>query len=128
VLVQGTARIVDEPDPKYLARVVGPAVVQYLGAPKTGVFWDRWLAAYKADRVPVHVDVERIVSWPALSGAGAQAVEGAPWPEAGPDPQSPPRRAPRRASTSSAPPSAPAHCRTSCSPGAAPTASRCASR
>src|SRR3954470_17262899 len=33
VLVQGTARIVEEPDPKYLAREVGPAVVQYLGMP-----------------------------------------------------------------------------------------------
>src|SRR4051795_1937097 len=92
VLVQGRARIVDEPDPKYLAREVGPAVLQYLGEPKTGVFWDRWLAAYKSDRVPVHVDVERIVTWPSLLGAGAPEVEGAPWPQAPPEPQAPPRK------------------------------------
>src|SRR3954451_10133021 len=92
VLVQGTARIVEEPDLKYLSRAVGPAVVQYLGEPKTGIFWDRWLAAYKSDRVPVHVDVERIVSWPSLSGAGARDVEGVPWPDAPPDPQAPPRK------------------------------------
>jgi hypothetical protein len=92
VLVQGTARIVEQPDVKYLARTVGPAVVQYLGEPKTGVFWDRWLAAYKSDRVPVHVDVERIVTWPSLLGAGEPEVEGAPWPEAPPDPQAPPRK------------------------------------
>jgi hypothetical protein len=91
VLVQGTARVVDEPDPKYLARVVGPAVVQYLGMPRSGVFWDRWLAAYNADRVPVHVDVERIVTWPSLAGAGEPEVEGAPWPDAPPEPQAPPR-------------------------------------
>jgi hypothetical protein len=91
VLVQGTARIVEDPDRAYLDRVVGPAAAQYLGMPKSGPFWDRWLAAYYADRVPVHVDVERIVTWPSLSGAGEPEVEGAPWPAAAPDPQPPPR-------------------------------------
>jgi hypothetical protein len=91
VLVQGTARIVENPDQRYLDRVVGPAAAQYLGVPKRGPFWDRWLAAYYADRVPVHVDVERIVTWPSLAGAGEREVEGAPWPEAPPDPQAPPR-------------------------------------
>src|SRR5699024_7223520 len=29
-----------------------------------GVFWDRWLQAYYADRVPVTVEVEQVLLWP----------------------------------------------------------------
>jgi hypothetical protein len=91
VLVQGTARIVDHPDPDYLERVVTPAAAQYLGAPRRGAFWDRWLREYYSDRVPVHVDVERVAVWPTLDGAGQPDVEGAPWPATSPPPQAPPR-------------------------------------
>jgi Pyridoxamine 5'-phosphate oxidase len=90
VLVQGTARIVEDPDQDYLDRVVQPAAAQYLGAPRTGAFWDRWLREYYSDRVPVHVDVERIAVWPTLDAAGQPDIEGAPWPAA-PPPQAPPR-------------------------------------
>jgi len=90
VLVQGTARIVEEPDDAYLDTVVQPAAAQYLGAPKRGVFWDRWLQEYYSDRVPVHVDVERVAVWPSLDGSGTPEVQGAPWP-GHPPPQAPPR-------------------------------------
>src|SRR5205085_2019211 len=53
VLAQGTARIVEDPDQDYLERVVTPAAAQYLGAPRRGAFWDRWLREYYSDRVPV---------------------------------------------------------------------------
>src|SRR5436190_20814568 len=56
VLIQGRATIVEEPDRDYLEGVVQPAAERFMGPPKRGVFWDRWLSAYYADRVPVHVD------------------------------------------------------------------------
>lgn len=89
VLVQGRATIVEGPDPAYIETVVAPAATRFMGPPKRGRFWDRWLAAYYADRVPVHVDVERVVVWPDLRCAGAPAVEGEPLPGA-PAPQRPP--------------------------------------
>src|SRR3954469_23906351 len=63
VLVQGRARIVEEPDRAWIESIQ-PAVTRHLGPPRTGPFWDRWLSAYYADRIPIHVDVERIVAWP----------------------------------------------------------------
>src|SRR5213596_2191391 len=39
VLVQGTARIVEQPDQAYLDKVLGPAAGAFMGPPKTGVFW-----------------------------------------------------------------------------------------
>jgi hypothetical protein len=80
VLVQGRATIVEEPDREYLETVVQPAASRFLGPPKRGVFWDRWLSAYYADRVPVNVDVERVVVWPDLRCAGEPEVFGAPLP------------------------------------------------
>jgi Pyridoxamine 5'-phosphate oxidase len=91
VLVQGTARIVEEPDEAYLNTVVQPAAAQHLGPPRRGAFWDRWLREYYSDRVPVHVDVERIAVWPNLDGSGTPEIEGAPWPDQAP-PQAPPRK------------------------------------
>jgi len=80
VLVQGRATIVEEPDREYLEGVVQPAAERFMGPAKRGVFWDRWLAAYYADRVPVHVDVERVVVWPDLRCAGEPEVFGAALP------------------------------------------------
>lgn len=92
VLVQGRATIVEEPDPAYLETVVGPAAARFLGAPRRGVFWDRWLAAYYADRVPVHVDVERVVTWPDLRCAGEPVVDGEPLPGTAPPSQATPKQ------------------------------------
>ncbi len=91
VLVQGSARIIEHPDRRYLEDVVTPAATRFLGAPKRGPFWDRWLAAYYADRVPVEVAVARVVTWPDLGCAGAPEVVGEPLPEA-PGSQSPPKK------------------------------------
>jgi hypothetical protein len=92
VLVQGRARVVEHPDRAYVEDVITPAATPFLGAARSGRFWDFWLSAYYADRVPVHVDVERVVTWPSLDGSGEPVVEGAPWPGEGPAPQAPPRK------------------------------------
>jgi Pyridoxamine 5'-phosphate oxidase len=90
VLVQGDASVVKEPDPEYL-EFIGRQATPYLGEPRRGFFWDRWLSAYYADRVPVHVTVQRIVSWPDLRGEGEPDVHGAPLPEP-PAQQEPPKK------------------------------------
>ena len=90
VLVQGTATYDAHPDPSFLAETVRPASTRFMGAPRTGIFWDRWLSAYYADRVLVTVRVERVVSWPDLACQGEPAVAGAPRSQA-PDSQAPPR-------------------------------------
>jgi len=92
VLVQGRATIVEEPDREYLEGVVQPAAERFMGPPKRGVFWDRWLSAYYADRVPVHVDVERVVVWPDLRCTGQPDVFGSPLPAEPAPSQSPPRK------------------------------------
>jgi hypothetical protein len=90
VLVQGSATVVREPDADYL-EFIGRQATPYLGEPRRGVFWDRWLAAYYADRVPVHIEVHRIVTWPDLGCSGEPEVHGAPLPEP-PAPQEPPAK------------------------------------
>jgi hypothetical protein len=61
VLVQGTATYDSHPDPSVLADTVRPASTRFMGPPRTGIFWDRWLSAYYADRVLVTVRVERVI-------------------------------------------------------------------
>ena len=78
VLVQGDATAEPEPDQDVLEERVRPASVRFMGPPKTGLFWDRWLDAYYADRVLVTVAVKRVVSWPDGSLAGQPTVTGAP--------------------------------------------------
>jgi hypothetical protein len=90
VLVQGSATVIREPDREYLD-FIGQQAAPFLGPPARGAFWDRWLSAYYADRVPVHVDVHRIVSWPDLRCAGEPEVHGAAL-SAEPEPQEPPRK------------------------------------
>jgi hypothetical protein len=91
VLVQGQASYDAHPDPDVLAGVVRPASERFMGPPRTGAFWDRWLSAYYADRVLVTVRVERVVSWPALDCAGEPTVAGGARPSTAPEPQRPPR-------------------------------------
>src|SRR3954447_4941870 len=90
VLVQGSATVIKEPDREYL-EFIGQQAAPFMGPPKRGAFWDRWLSAYYADRVPVHIDVHRIVSWPDLRCAGEPEVHGAALP-ASPEPQEPPKK------------------------------------
>jgi hypothetical protein len=91
VLVQGRASVVKEPDQEYL-EFIGRQATPFMGPPRRGVFWDRWLAAYYADRVPVHVEVERIVSWPDLRCEGRPEVYGATLPDEPPPAQKPPAK------------------------------------
>jgi pyridoxamine 5'-phosphate oxidase-like protein len=90
VLVQGDATVIKQPDADYL-EFIGRQATPFMGPPKRGVFWDRWLSAYYADRVPVHVTVHRIVSWPDLRCSGAPEVHGAPLPDQ-PAAQKPPAK------------------------------------
>jgi hypothetical protein len=90
VLVQGRARPVPPVDEEWNREVLGPKSARFMGPPRRGAFWDRWLREYYADRVPVTVDVERVVVWPALDCSGSPEVLGAPPPEGDPDPQAAP--------------------------------------
>lgn len=91
VLVQGTATYDARPDPSVLAETVGPASARFMGPPRTGMFWDRWLRAYYADRVVVTVKVERVASWANLQCTGEVAIAGTPRPPQDPDSQTPPK-------------------------------------
>jgi Pyridoxamine 5'-phosphate oxidase len=91
VLVQGTASYDSRPDRTVLEQRVRPASVRFLGAPREGVFWNRWLQAYYTDRVLVTVHVERVLSWPDPHCAGERTVAGAPANDEPPAAQTPPR-------------------------------------
>jgi hypothetical protein len=90
--VQGDAALTLEPDRELLENEIGPRAERWLGPRKSGFFWDRWLQEYYADRVPVDVDVRRIVSWPQLDCSGDADVHGEPPPPAHAEPQSPPKK------------------------------------
>lgn len=92
VLVQGRCRPVPPADPDWNKRVLGPASARFMGPPRQGFFWDRWLREYYADRVPVTVHVERILVWPALDCSGDPKVHGADRPDGQPDPQRAPKQ------------------------------------
>jgi len=89
VLVQGRARYEAEPDRAALERLQ-PDITRFTGPRQTGVFWDRWLSAYYADRVLVDVSVERTLSWPDAAASAEPQVSGAPLSGA-PESQAPPR-------------------------------------
>jgi hypothetical protein len=91
VLVQGPARVMAEPTPGQRERVRTQAA-KYLGEGREGWFWDRWLREYYTVRVPVEVEVERLVRWPDLRCAGSPEVSGEPLPPTAAAPQSPPKK------------------------------------
>ena len=92
VLVQGRAEIVPDPD-EALRTLVWDQAVGVLGPAKRGrLFWDRWLRQYYAVRVPVLVQVDRILTWPDLRCEGSPEVLGTPAPLGPPAPQDPPKR------------------------------------
>jgi hypothetical protein len=90
-LVQGDATLTLEPDRDYLEREIGPRAERFMGPRKSGPFWDRWLQEYYADRVPVDVDVRRVIAWPELDCSGDAQVSGEPAPAAHAEPQAPPK-------------------------------------
>ena len=90
VLVQGRARVVAQPSEEQRERVRTQATA-YLGPPREGWFWDRWLQQYYVVRVPVDIEVDRVVTWPGLNCAGSPRVEGEALPMGEPDAQSAPK-------------------------------------
>ena len=92
VLVQGRCRPVPPSDPEWNERVLGPASTRFMGPPRRGAFWDRWLKEYYADRVAVTVDVERVLVWPALDCSGDPVVHGADRPAGEPEAQPAPKK------------------------------------
>lgn len=94
VLVQGTASYDSDPDRRLLEDEIGPAAERFMGAPRRGPFWDRWLSAYYGDRVVVTVSVERVMSWDDPRAAGEPAVSGRPLESGDPESQSPPENGP----------------------------------
>jgi hypothetical protein len=92
VLVQGTADYDPEPDPETLQGHVAPASARFMGEPRRGPFWDRWLRAYSLERIVVTIHVERVLSWHDLTCAGEPTVVGTPRPDGDPPPQDPPKK------------------------------------
>jgi hypothetical protein len=92
VLVQGRCRAVPPADPDWNRDVLGAASERFMGPPRRGFFWDRWLQEYYADRVPVTVEVERLLVWPKLDCSDEPVVLGAPRPAAAPEPQPTPAK------------------------------------
>ncbi|MEY2484277.1 MAG: hypothetical protein QOK24_2805, partial [Verrucomicrobiota bacterium] len=91
VLTQGTARVIEQPSDAMRGLIRAQATA-YLGPPREGIFWDRWLHEYYVSRVPVEVTVTRILTWPTLAAVGAaDAVHGEPLPVAPAEPQRPPK-------------------------------------
>lgn len=91
VLVQGDAHVTLQPDEDYLRNELSPRAERFMGPPREGLFWDRWLREYYADRVLVEVTVKRVVTWPDEACRGKAAVQGEPPPaEAAPE-QRPPK-------------------------------------
>jgi hypothetical protein len=99
VLVQGMASAKLPPDRDYLETVVRPHATRFMGPPKEGFFWDRWLQEYYSDRVPVDVVVERIVVWPNLSCDGEPTIIGSPRPGPAPSQAAPAKGAGPRVDT-----------------------------
>jgi Pyridoxamine 5'-phosphate oxidase len=90
VLVEGRAEPVPDPPQARRAEVQRRAA-DFLGEQKKGFFWDRWMREYYMVRIPVDVQIERIVVWPDLACAGEPEVLGEALP-GDPAPQSPPKK------------------------------------
>jgi hypothetical protein len=92
VLVQGNACFDAKPEQDVLEHRIGPQSQRFMGKPRRGRFWDRWLREYYSDRVIVTVDVERIVAWPDLHCAGEPQTHGASIDARTPAPQQAPAK------------------------------------
>jgi hypothetical protein len=88
VLVQGKASFPIEPDQEWLD-AIKPAWERFLGTMSTGLT-GRFLDVYYNHRVPITIDVQRIVVWPDETCSGEPVVHGEPLPAPAP-PQSPPK-------------------------------------
>jgi hypothetical protein len=94
VLVQGDASVTLDPDEDYLRNELSPRAERFMGPPREGLFWDRWLREYYADRVLVEVSVKRVLVWPDESCRGQPVVHGQPLPAEPAPPQQAPKGGP----------------------------------
>jgi hypothetical protein len=94
VLVQGVAAYDANPSLDVLEERVRPASERFMGKPRMGPFWRRWLKAYYEDRVLVTVQVERVLSWQNASCEDPPSVAGSRPPDAHPPAQECPRNGP----------------------------------
>jgi hypothetical protein len=92
VLVQGIASYDAHPQRDVLEERVRPASERFMGKPRMGPFWRRWLKAYYEDRVLVTVQVQRVLSWQDPTCQAPPSVFGSPPPDAHPPSQEPPRK------------------------------------
>ena len=100
MLVQGAASYDAHPDRAVLESVVGPASTRFMGPPRRGPFWDRWLRAYYADRVLVTVQrgARTVLARPGLRGPARGGGQRPRRPATRPQ-QTPPKGGPGRAWT-----------------------------
>jgi hypothetical protein len=91
VLAQGDARVSAEPSPRERAQVRANAEA-HLGAARTGWFWDRWLREYYEVRVPVWIELKRLVVWANRDAQGSPEVSGVPLPDSPPAAQPAPAK------------------------------------
>lgn len=89
VLVQGQGSFPIEPPREWLESIQ-PEWERFLGPIKGGLR-GRWLEVYYWQRVPITVEVQRVVVWPDERCEGEPRVYGDPLP-ADPEPQSPPKK------------------------------------
>jgi hypothetical protein len=90
-LVQGNATVVEQPSDAE-RRHVREQAAKYLGEARSGAFWNRWLGEYYRARVPVWIDVDRVVTWPTLDCIGRPVAAGEPLADVPPEPQPAPRK------------------------------------
>ncbi len=92
VLVQGDAHFPDRQPPQFARMLEDPKWEEWLPARKRGVLWDRIGREYYDYRVPIVVDVARILVWDDVDATGAPTVSGRALPAGDPAPQSPPAK------------------------------------
>jgi hypothetical protein len=89
VLVQGTATLLP-PDPHY-PKTIQDSWERFGGPVDVGRFWNWWLRVYNL-RIPIRIDVERVVVWPDLACSGEPEIHGTPPPRSNPAPQRAPKK------------------------------------
>lgn len=89
LVVQGTASFPSRPSEEWHALFRREAP-RFLGQLKSGLLWDRLTREYYWVRVPVTIEVHRIIEKGAPGSAGEPTVLGAPLPPGPPPPQDPP--------------------------------------
>ena len=122
VLVQGTASFEKTADRAWLESIEDKWV-QKAGPRQRGPVMGRWTRIYHWERVPIEIDIERVVVWPDLRCSGEPEVFGADLPDP-PAPQKPPKNGTGRGSRTTRSRARRLRSTTPCSAGSVATGSR----